>query len=291
MNRLRILHFGDIHLPPPPGATASLPMIHPKRLPALLNYAAHRGGNYRDGEEKLNALGAYLREHPVDWILYSGDSVNFGLRSELIAVAPKISGVLSMARRGAIAVPGNHDLYTPASAKDFPRWMTFGNGNDLPEAAVAPGGFPRVRFLSDEVVCVSFTSAVPHWAFWDSSGRVPAREVAALRELLDNPAIAKMPYILLLTHYPLDEAGFFHGLRNANEMAPLLRDRPNLHLLHGHNHKAYMRYLPGTSVPLLCAGSLTKRGAESFWLYEPMGGSLNPRRGTYEKAAWRVADA
>lgn len=286
---LRILHFGDVHLPPPPGTMASPAMIHPKRLPALLNFAARRGGNYRDGVEKLNALAGFLRAHPVDWILYSGDSVNFGLHGELLAAAPRISAVLAMARRGAVAVPGNHDLYTGPSVQDFARWFAFGNENDCPEAAVTPGGFPRVRLLSEEVVCVTMASALPHWAFWDSSGYVPAPELEALQRILDMPEVANRPYVLLLTHYPLDEAGFFHGLRNANEVAQILHGRKNLFLLNGHNHLPYLRFLPGTNLPVLCAGSLSKKGCESFLLYEPFGGTLNARRARYANAVWTLS--
>ncbi len=288
---MRILHFGDVHLPLPPGAMRLSEMLHPKRLPALLNFWARRGTKYRDGVAKLNALGAFLRAHPADWILYGGDSVNFGLRGELIDAAPRISGVLEMARKGAVTVPGNHDLYTGRSVKDFQRWFSFGNKNERPDLAVAQGGFPRVRFLSEEVVCVTLSSSLPHLAFWDSSGRVPARELEALKRVLDDPEIGGRPYVLILTHYPLDEAGFFHGLRNANEVAQVLHGRKNLHLLNGHNHAPYSRFLPGTEIPVHCAGSLSKKGCESFLVYEPFGGSLNPRRARYAKAAWTLEEA
>ncbi len=287
---LKILHFGDVHLSLPAGAAHSLAMIHPKRLPALLNFAARRGEKYREGVEKLNALGEFLRQHPVDWILYDGDAVNFGLRHELIAAAPRLSSVLSMARKGAVAVPGNHDYYTPASVKDYARWFNFADGNDLPDAAAAPGGFPRVRFLSDDAVCIALGSSAPHVAFWDSSGRVSPAELEALKRLLDVPEVGGRTYVILLSHYPLDEEGFFHGLRNANEVAAALAGRPNVHIVHGHNHECYSRFLPGTSIPLHCAGSLSKKGAESFLLYEPFGGSLNPRRARWERAAWRLEE-
>ena len=287
---LKILHFGDVHLPLPAGATHTAEMIHLKRIPAVMKFVAMRGAKYREGVEKLNALGEFLRQHPVDWILYDGDSVNFGLRHELISAAPRVSSMLSMARKGAMAVPGNHDFYTPTSVKDFARWFNFACESDVPEAATAPGGFPRVRFLSDDVVCISIGSAAPHLAFWDSSGRVPAAELESLKRLLDMPEIGGKAYVMILSHYPLDESGFFHGLRNANEVAAVLAGRSNIHIVHGHNHECYTRFLPGTSIPLHCAGSLSKKGKESFLLYEPFGGSLNPRRGRWERAAWRLEE-
>lgn len=282
---LRILHFGDVHLPFPAGALRTPAVLHPKRIPALLNFYAGRGWKYLEGEKKLNALCEFLRREPADWVLYAGDSVNMGLAREFLSAAPKIGAVLSAARKGALAVPGNHDLYTRGAVGAFRRWMGGAPEGDRPGLRTA-AGWPVVKFLDESAVVVGLNTACPHLAFWNSSGRLAKDELERLERLLDDPEIGGRDYVLLLTHYPLDEAGFFHGMRGTEAIAKVLAGRNNLFVLHGHNHSNYLRYFPGTSIPLYCSGSLTKDKAEAFWFYEPFGGTLNARRGRWKNARW-----
>ena len=286
---LRILHFSDVHLPFPPGAFHSPELLHPKRILALLNYYLRRNAKYAEALQKLHGLLDFLRREPVDYVLYTGDTFNFGLEREFIAGAPRIAEVLALARRGALAVPGNHDLYTGASLIHHRRHLAPLVRSDLPETAT-PTGFPLVRWLGDDAVAIAFNTARPHFAFWNSSGRVPVLELDALQRLLDLPEIAARRFIFLMTHYPFDEAGFLHGLRNSRALLRLLRGRENLVLLHGHNHRPYTYFLPDTSIPLYCAGSLSKAGGESFWLFDLFGDSLNARRGAWRNARFTLLD-
>lgn len=256
----------------------------------MANFALRRAAKYADGMAKLNALGEFLRREPVDWIVYTGDSVNMGLAREFLVAAPVFGAVLGMARRGAMAVPGNHDLYTRGSVGAFRKWMGGLPGlreTERPAArAGADWGWPTVRFFDERTVAIGLNTACPHWAFWNSSGRLAREELDALEHLLDDPDVEGRERVLLVTHYPLDEAGFFRGMRGSGEIARVLAGRRNLAILHGHNHVNYVRRLPGTDVPLYCCGSLSKAGAESFWLYEPMGPDLNPRRALWRNARW-----
>ena len=285
---LKILHFGDVHLPVPEGARRTLAVVHPKRLPALLNFALRRGRKYADGERKLEALHEFARREAVDWIVYTGDSVNMGLASEFVHAGTKIASVLREAKKGAMATPGNHDLYAPGSERGFRRWMDFGTENDWPEAEAKGEGWPKVRFLDAESVLVGLNTARPHWAFWNSSGGISAAQLEALERVLDDPAVAGRKYILLATHYPLDEAGAFHGMRGTERLMRVLAGRKGISILHGHNHHAYRRVLPGTDIPLYCCGSLTKEGDESCRLYELFGGGLNARIARWRNARFVV---
>ncbi|MDD2239579.1 MAG: metallophosphoesterase [Kiritimatiellae bacterium] len=287
---LRILHFSDVHLPVPPGAYRPPDILHPKRLLAALNYALRRGSKYADALQKLNGLNDFLRREPVDYILYTGDTLNFGLQREYTVAAPRLAETLALARQGALTVPGNHDLYTRASLALYHKYFSFPAAHsDLPEAAT-PTGYPRVRWMGEEVVAIAFNSARPNFNFWNSSGRVPARELDALGQLLNRPEIATRRHIFLMTHYPFDEAGRLHGLRNARALLRLLAGRENLVLLHGHNHRPSTYFLPESSTPIYCAGSLSKVNAEAFWLFELFGDTLNARRGTWRNARFCLAD-
>jgi len=286
---LRILHFGDVHLPFPPGAFRTPEILHPKRLVALANFYLRRGSKYADALRKLNGLNEFLRREPVDYILFSGDTLNMGLEREYIAAAPRLAETLALAHRGALALPGNHDLYTPASVGHYRRHFAPLTPSDLPDAA-SPTGFPLVRWLGDNAVAIGFNSSRPRFNFWNSSGQVPALELDALQGLLDRPEIASRRFIFLMTHYPFDESGYFHGLRNARSLLRVLHGRNNLVLLHGHNHRPYTYFLPGTSIPLYCSGSLSKLGAESFWLFDLFGDTLNARRGAWHNARFTLMD-
>ena len=286
---LRILHFSDVHLPAPPGAFRTPEILHPKRLLALLNFLLRRGSKYADALQKLHGLRDFLVREPVDYILYTGDTLNFGLKREFMDAAPRLAGILALARRGALAVPGNHDLYTGASPVHHRQHFTPRPSGDLPEAAT-PTGYPLVRWLGEEAVAIAVNSSRPRFAFWDSSGRVPDLELDALARLLDRPEIAVRRHVFVMTHYPFDDHGFFHGLRNSRQLLALLQNRDNLVLLHGHNHQPYARRIPGTSLRLYCAGSLSKAGAESFWLFDLLGDSLHPRRGAWRNARFILQD-
>lgn len=286
---LRILHFSDVHLPCPPGAFRTPEIFHPKRLAALLNFYLQRGSKYADALQKLNGLRDFLQREPVDFLLYTGDTLNFGLEREFTAAAGRIAETLALARRASLAVPGNHDLYTGSSLalhrKHFAPFLR----SDLLDSATATG-YPLVRWLGDEAVAIAFNTARPHFTFWNSSGRVPGLELDALHRLLDRPEIASRHHIFLITHYPFDERGYFHGLRNSKALLALLRGRGNLVLLHGHNHRPYTHLVPGTATPLYCAGSLSKAGAESFWLFDLFGDTLNARRGAWRNARFTLVD-
>ena len=286
---LRILHFSDVHLPFPGGAFRTPEIFHPKRLVALVNFYLRRGSKYAAAVQKLNGLNDYLRREPVDYVLYTGDTLNFGLEREFAEAAPRLSETLALARHGALAVPGNHDLYTRTSLAHHRKHLAPLVRSDLPDAA-APTGYPLVRWLSDEAAAIAFNTSRPNFNFWNSSGRVPALELDALQALLDRPDIAGRRHVFLLTHYPFDESGYFHGLRNSRALLHVLRGRENLVLLHGHNHRPYTYFLPGTSIPLYCAGSLSKAGAESFWLFEPFGDVLNARRGVWKNARFALVE-
>ena len=276
---LRILQFGDVHLPLPAGALGTPAVLHPRRIPAVVNYFLRRGRHYAAGTEKLAALAGFLRQEPVDWIFYAGDSVNMGLESEFRAARPRLEEVFRGVRRGVVAVPGNHDFYTRGSVGAFRRTMP-----------AAPGGEGiDVRRLASGVAVAAFETAHPHLEFWNSSGRLDEKPSEALRRWLDKPETVALERIFLLTHYPPDDSEFFHGLRGTKAVARLLFGRSNVVFLHGHVHKASVRSVDfgGTRLPVFCSGSLTKEGVESFWLHEvDDGGRMVSLLGRWSGNGW-----
>lgn len=286
---MKILHFGDVHLPLPPGALHSPAVLHPRRIPAVVNYFLRRGRHYARGASKLEALAAFLRRNPVDWVFYAGDSVNMGLAAEFRVASPRLDAVFRLARRGAVAVPGNHDFYTSGSVVSFRRWMKA--GCESGPSGIREGA-PRMKVLSPDAAVVAFETACPHWAFWNSSGRLAAKDRGWLEDWLDGASIRAKSRVFLLTHYPPDDTNPFHGMRGTGKIADLLSGRRNVVVLHGHVHALSVRRISvgGADIPVYCSGSLSKEGMEAFWLHELSGGRLISRRGRWTGAEW-VLDA
>jgi hypothetical protein len=140
---LRILHFSDVHLPFPAGAFRTPEIFHPKRLVALLNFYLRRGSKYADAVQKLNGLNDFLRREPVDYVLFTRRHAEFRLEREFAEAAPRLAETLGLARRGALAVPGNHVLYTRSSSSSTASCSRAGPVR--PAGSRRPTGYPLVR--------------------------------------------------------------------------------------------------------------------------------------------------
>lgn len=281
-----IVHFSDVHLPFPPGAFRTGRILHPKRLAALLNFVFRRSRKYIHGEQKLTAFATFLQENPVDYLLYTGDTVNLGLEAEFLAAAPKLRTVLLQAKGGALTTPGNHDLYLKDSLPPFATYMDKLDAGDTPVQTA--GGFPRVKWMGDEAVAISLNSAKPNPLIWKSSGRFPQEELDALKALLERRDIAGRKYIFVMTHFAVGDADGLHGLENAADFLDIVKDKPNITILHGHNHHTYSQRLPGVQPPVYCSGSLTKENDEGFLHYELTAAGLNVRRGIWKNARYTL---
>lgn len=282
-----IIHFSDVHLPFPPGALRTSHIWHPKRLTALINFALRRSGKYAEGEQKLSAFRSFLRENPVDYLFYTGDSTNLGLEAEFIVTTPKIRETLQQATKGYLLTPGNHDIYLNDSHRYFRRYVAPWCQSDLPKFRTETG-FPLVKWIGDHAVAISLNTAKPNPLIWKSSGRFQIPELNALQQILERKEIRERRHIFLLTHFALAEHDPFHGLENAGALFDLIRDRADMSLLHGHNHRLYVQQLAGLRPRLYCAGSLTKKGAESFLHYEWNGSDFSVKRGIWKNAAFHL---
>lgn len=276
MAKLSIVHFSDIHLPLPPGGGRERGMLHPKRALAAINYVLRRSHRYAGGMDKVRALHAFLDSHPADFLFYTGDSVNYGLESELSRASRVVRSLLGRAKVRAVAVPGNHDLYTPRAVEDYQKAFAF---------CEPAGGRPEVVELSEQAAAVTLSSAVPHFAFWDSTGALDADELAKLAEILDKEEMRRKAVVFLLMHYPPQDAHDLHSLRKPKALLELLAAHPNVQVCHGHRHKRSVETLPAGQKQY-GAGSLTGEGRAGFWRYELDGGVLSATPYRYASAAF-----
>jgi hypothetical protein len=112
-------------------------------------------------------------------------------------------------------------------------------------------------------------------------GDVGAKQLAALRDILGDPALQDRAVCVMLHHAPLLEVGrpdsLTHGLRHADKLFEVLAGRPcSLHF--GHVHRRYRLAGSPSRPPLFNAGSCTMEGREGYWVLEIEHGQITSAR-------------
>ena len=120
---------------------------------------------------------------------------------------------------------------------------------------------------------------------WNSSGRVPPPQLAALRSILDDPRVAER-FVFVITHYgPRLPDGTpdtrWHGLVNAEDLLRTCASIPRGALLHGHIHRRFTLRIDGITPHVYCAGSSTMAGHEGLWVFDVEDRALRARPGRW----------
>ncbi|MBV9121950.1 MAG: metallophosphoesterase [Planctomycetes bacterium] len=264
-NPVRLVHFSDIHITARPLGWQRGDWFT-KRLPGWINYQLGRKFRFRQAEVVLAALVADLQRHPPDRVVFSGDATALGFEAEFQRAA-ELLGVAGPNALPGLAVPGNHDYYTPEAAASglferyFAPWQV---GERLGDAV-----YPFAQ-RAGPVWLVGVNSCTGNRLAWDAAGSVDAPQLERLRTLLGR--LAPGPRILV-THYPVCLAGGqperrSHGLRNLAQLVDVAVAGGVGLWLHGHRHHAYHLPHPGLApFPIICTGSATQSGLWSYHDY------------------------
>lgn len=252
-----------------------------KRLTSWVNLRFRgRGKAFPHTMPLLEALQAELRARQPDLVVFSGDATALGFREE-IDQAANLLGVRAAGLPPGFAVPGNHDYLTPLAARSgnferaFAPWLA---GERLDGAP-----YPFARRVGPAWF-IGVNSCVGNVLPQDARGRVGAAQLARLERLLaqlsDGPRI-------LVTHYPIcrpdgQPEKRYHNLRDLADLVRVAEAGRVALWLHGHRHERYQVVPPGVSFPVLCAGSTTQRGVESYCEWTLQGGTLRASIRRYE---------
>jgi 3',5'-cyclic AMP phosphodiesterase CpdA len=260
---IRLVHFSDVHITAKPLGWERGDYFT-KRLPGWINFRwLGREYRFRRAEDVLTALVDEFRRLRPDRVIFSGDATALGFEAEL-ARAAALLGMGEPDRLPGLAVPGNHDYYTPAVAAAglFERYFAPWQEGERVDGAVYPFA-QRVGPLW----LVGVNSCTGNRWTWDAAGSVDAPQLNRLARLLDR--LEPGPRILV-THYPITLADGrperrTHGLRNLLDLvAVAVRGGVSL-WLHGHRHGSYYLVNPGVApFPVVCVGSATQSGR---WFY------------------------
>lgn len=191
-----------------------------------------------------------------DRLLLSGDLTEEGTESQFEEVA----NVLAEAKVDAARVTllaGNHDRYHSEDA-----WR---RAMDGPFRGSKEGSEP---ILADGVTLIPIdTTRMQHYVL--SAGEIALEEWRRVRALV---AARKGPVVLFMHHPPqlhrTPHMQWIDGLRNAHLVHDLLREFPNVHVMHGHTHRAVAQVWPGSSVPRVFSPQSVVTGDSPLRIYE-----------------------
>lgn len=240
----RIAHLSDLHLLSPHGVEWRKALFN-KRVTGYANLIRHRGRVFRR-DFLASVLSAASAD--ADHLVVTGDVTNLSLEREFEEARSLLDGVARSVE--VTVVPGNHDVYLPSIHERRRFLHHFGAflQSDLPELAreLPVGPFPCVK-LRGPVAIVALSSAVPRPPFV-ASGRLGARQLEALEEVLAHPEVRRRTPVLLLHHPPIDERARIHqlrdGLTDGASLRRVLSLLPRGVVLSGHLHKRWRKRLP-----------------------------------------------
>lgn len=233
--RLRLIHFGDLHL----WRAALGRDFYPKRFLGLANLIVRRGRRYP--RSVAEALVRRLMTEEADYVLFSGDLTTTSHPEEFRVGRKLLAPLLARWGERFIAIPGNHDRYTPKAvqARYFERLFLEDEQR-----------YPFARDLSAQWALVAFDCSLPHLV--SSHGVYSAAIHADVKRLVQERR-ATGREVIVMGHYPLAYPGVRrrpvwsaldqHGLRGSARAAELFETGGARLYLHGHEHRVW-------SVPL-----------------------------------------
>ena len=244
-----LAHLSDAHIGPIP--RPNLVELLGKRATGYANWL-HKRAAQHDMSLLAKLVDDLLARKP-DHVAMTGDVVNIGLAAE-IALAREWLSRLGGPDQVSFS-PGNHDAYVPRAVpllnQTFAPWSRGDDGEV---------GFPYLRRRAG-VALIGLSSGVPTSPFI-ASGRLGPEQRARLEALLKQTEAEGLARVVMLHHPPYrGGARALRGLDDASAFEEIIARRGAELVLHGHNHKQYVRHLPGPrgAVPVVGVASASAR--------------------------------
>jgi 3',5'-cyclic AMP phosphodiesterase CpdA len=247
-----LAHFSDAHLNPLPRLRAR--ELLNKRATGYLNWLRSRRRVHDMATLQL-VVADMLASHP-DHIACTGDLTHLGLRGEFDNAAAFLTGLGP--RETVSFVPGNHDAYlkrdTASLTAAFKPWASSDDGAE---------GYPWLK-VRGPLALIGINSGIPTPVFmaWGRAGQEQLDKAEALLHYADKLGLTRV----VLIHHPPHAGGTKPGrdLTDApNFEAMLARAGADL-VIHGHNHKASLAWLPTPAghAPVVGVASASMRDHE-----------------------------
>lgn len=215
-----------------------------KRFTGFINW--HRNRHAIHDMAVLERLTVDLLAQRPDHVALTGDLTNLGLAGEFVTArvyAERLGGP------GFVSViPGNHDVYAGESLASMQHQLApYMAGDD------GAAGFPYCR-VRGGVALIGVNSGVVTAPFM-ASGRMGQAQGAELRALLLRTRDEGLARVVMIHHPPhASGARAARGLRDAPALEALLAETGADLVLHGHNHRQSLHWLPAADGPIPVVG-------------------------------------
>jgi Icc protein len=229
---MRVAHVSDVHMlesRPGVGSTYDLSV-------RLVSFARRLDAAGR--AKKLSRALAAAVARGATHVVVSGDLTEIGSDAQFDAFATALHDSAITPDRITL-VPGNHDAYTREDgwrrALDGPLQAFKASSAHGPGAVVDRG----------DAVFVPIDSSC-YQSIARSGGRVTDETARAVAAVVDDPAFANKAIVLVQHHPPFAKSGpwgWIDGLAGSARLVDSMMRRANVHLLHGHLHRALDRLL------------------------------------------------
>jgi 3',5'-cyclic AMP phosphodiesterase CpdA len=249
---IRIAHISDVHV----WRYAINPaQLFNKRLFGMSALLIRRARKFR--LERLAQVVDRVVALAPDHILISGDLTTTALPLEFRVARDALAPWLGDPARATV-IPGNHDRYTGAAARDRHFEGMFGDFAGAPD-------YPWIRKLDERT---SILGLDPTRAGWSARGRLPSSQLDAAKTLWEEHR-SPGSRLIIACHYPLDAPERFRDelhpkrMYNAGEVGRWLATvGPHLYCC-GHVHRAWS-FVPSEIPNQLClnAGAPLLRDAD-----------------------------
>jgi 3',5'-cyclic AMP phosphodiesterase CpdA len=241
-----LAHLSDPHLGPLP--RPRLAELASKRLLGYANWRRSRHAVHRT--DALDAIVGDMRRAAPDHVAVTGDLVNIALPFEFERARRWLDSLGSPER--VSLVPGNHDAYVAAAARERERhWAPYMAGD---EPVTRPAGGPAFPYLRRRgaVALIGLSTAVATPLLM-ATGRLGAAQIARLAEMLGRLSEAGLFRVVMIHHPPL-AAPRHKRLIDAVSLCEAIAAGGAELVIHGHDHIREFARLPGRGVQIPAIG-------------------------------------
>ncbi|HEU5020182.1 MAG TPA: metallophosphoesterase [Pseudolabrys sp.] len=251
-----LAHLSDPHLAPLP--PVRMGDLMNKRLTGYINWLRKR--RFVHDPHVLERLMADLKAQGPNHIAVTGDIANLALAGEFTRGRDWLEKLGPP--QDVSFVPGNHDIYVKEGESfSLHHWGRYMGGDD------GRTGFPYVR-RRGPLAIIGLSSGLPTAPFM-ATGKIGARQLAALGPLLEVQKMEGFFRVVLVHHPPVSQARPHRRLLDADLLRQALARHGAELLLHGHDHLAMLNRIDGPegspipAVGVPSASAAPGRGAEA----------------------------
>jgi 3',5'-cyclic AMP phosphodiesterase CpdA len=240
-----LAHFSDIHISDVKATLAR--MWTSKRILGGANMLLFRRKQLRN--HYLPLFVKHVQQQGYDQVAVTGDLTTTALDVEFRIAKTMLQPLID--DQLLTTIPGNHDVYTPSSAREqrYERYFAECHGHSQGEGQTGVPGpvvYPFVRPVGEDVVLIGVNTCVPTGAF-QAWGVVDALQLERLGHVLAEHK--DKTRVVLMHHFLEDHKGHpgepSRWIQNRSDVLDVFKRHGAELILHGHKHACYHYTVPG----------------------------------------------